>query len=893
MIGGNYHRRQVPNLMMMGLRPVARPPRNDSNRPFLPFAIIICLFLLLAPFAAASPIPYFPINSQLPPVARVSEPFSFIFSPLTFSSDLEMRYSLAEGSPSWLSIDSASRTLSGTPDDAAVPPNERLVGIPITLVAVDDAGSSSDNVTLVVSRSPAPLVRVPLEDQIDKFGPYSAPGSILRHPSVNFSFNFNAGTFGSHAGYQLLNYYAVSGDNAPLPSWIVFDAQKLAFSGTTPSFESLVQPPQTFDFKLVASDVAGFSSASIDFSIVVGTHELTADKSIVELNATVGTVFEYTGLPELLRLDKRPLGLNKEVLSSIRTDSLPVWLSFDDKTWKLSGTPDAEATPANVTIAVTDDFFDTLNVTLAIKFEAELFVSDQLPDLNVTAGSYFSLDLKRLLFAPEDTQITIQTGPEASWIRLDTNSKVLSGTAPADGLSNEVHISLVASRKRTEAQQTRALNIHLAAPTNTSQPSPSETSKPRTDDNNSRRDLYWLLVIPILIVAIAIILAIFTVRRRRQRTTKLDFSEISAPIPGHFTIKSSVRVSSHDMKKILDAVPPAASLSAQTPAAFSNRVTQATLNQAGLGDDAPHALTLHSGAVKAAGPGSSTLAETGASLSSGHKSRSSPAGTDELSLLSDTSLGEEPHMVEDVFMLLPNTRATRATRHTRPNTYGQKVGLNVATVAGPSSLQPTPDMVYGLARKYDQISDDEMPPAVGYAARRRSGQRYSNGMGFRGIQHRISKAWKRASASQFSGDTRRNSYVSATTDVTTRTSILTSGVTGEATTASTNLVARPTVIHIPGRLSEIRQLSRRTGDSATFFGATQSGRNSGIINDALARAAHPPSENPRGNPSLENINETQANDPWTRNTRNSLGIAYKDLVPADGKDIPYPAGNSP
>ena len=157
--------------------------------------LAILLFSIIKP-VFSTPISYFPLNSQLPPVARVSQPFSFAFSPITFSSAAgEMSYALAEGSPPWLSLDSASRTLSGTPDEATVPSGETLVGIVITLIASDDTGSMDANATLVVSRSPGPVVRIPLVDQIKKFGPYSAPSSILLRPSTDFEFEFDPNTF--------------------------------------------------------------------------------------------------------------------------------------------------------------------------------------------------------------------------------------------------------------------------------------------------------------------------------------------------------------------------------------------------------------------------------------------------------------------------------------------------------------------------------------------------------------------------------------------------------------------------------------------------------------------------------------------------------------------------
>jgi len=787
---------------------------------------------------------------------------------------------LGDGSPAWLSLDSASRTLSGTPNDAVVPSDKTLVGVQVALIAADKTGRTAANTTLVVSRSLAPIVRVPLEEQIEKFGPYSAPSSVLFHPSSDFSFEFDANTFivdstestgktsvddsqtsntkrddngGMSDVAPQLNYYAVSGDNAPLPSWVVFDAGKLIFSGTTPPLESLIQPPQTFDFKLVGSDVVGFSSTSIDFSIVVGTHELTAEEPFVELNATIGTKLEYTGLQDLLKIDKQPLG--RDNITSIRADGLPTWLSFNEATWELSGTPDSEAVPTNVTISIVDKFLDSLNLTLAIEFETKLFISD-LPSLNLSAGNDFSFDLKRFLFAPGNTQLTIQTDTGDSWIQFDDFTKILSGTVPeplAAGFSNEVRVSFVATQRFTKARETENLSIHVDVP---SQPTGTQGSRPNTKDENSRRDLYWLLVIPILVVAVVIILVIFAVRRRRERPKNLDFSDVSAPMSGAFMVNSSTDVSLYDMRKMLENGPPGPLTQSGThvPAAPSNLRAAQTMSNQSIGSDqaVPHALTLHSGVVRPVRQGNAFV-ETGEPRLAGQKAQPSPAGTDEVSLLSDTSIGDEVYRDEDFFLDLCNPRT---------KTYGRKIGLDVPIIAEPFSIQPTPDPAYNRpTRKYTYISDDGAPPAVSYANRRRSGQQQSNGAGFGGIQNRLSKAWKRGSASRWLEDTKRNSHLSASTDVTTRTSILTSGITEEATTANTNLVARPTVIHIPGRPGEVRQVSRRTNDSVTFFGGralTKTYRNFGRANGTVPKLVSP-----------------LAGD---QVTRNSLGIAHKDVI---------------
>src|SRR5437868_441131 len=88
-----------------------------------------CLGAILASVVAALPSIDFPLNSQVPTIARVSQPFSYTYPKSTFSSTLPITYTLSNG-PKWLSLDSATRTLSGTPSKEEVG-QEAVTGVPI------------------------------------------------------------------------------------------------------------------------------------------------------------------------------------------------------------------------------------------------------------------------------------------------------------------------------------------------------------------------------------------------------------------------------------------------------------------------------------------------------------------------------------------------------------------------------------------------------------------------------------------------------------------------------------------------------------------------------------------------------------------------------------------
>lgn len=512
--------------------------------------------------ASSEPTISFPFNAQLPPVARIDEPFSYTFSSYTFRSDSSMSYSLGD-SPKWLSIDSSDGRLYGTPKDDDVPAGD-IVGQFVELIAKDETGQTSLNATLVVSRMKAPSVGIPISEQISNFGDYSTPSSLLSYPSTEFTYTFDPNTF----DYQpnMINYYATSADSSPLPAWIKFDGPALTFSGTTPPIESLIQPPQHFGFRLVASDVVGFSAVDIDFSIVVGSHKLSTDQPTVELNATQGKRLSYNGLSDSIKLDNNSITSGDVNVSS---EGMPDWLSLDNESWEIKGTPEKGDRSTNFTINFRDIYEDSLTVQFIVNVATGLFRST-LDDISIKAGQNVSIDLQPYFWEPEDTEITLILQPKKDWLELDGFN--ITGKVPISA-SGKLNMTIVASSKSSDLKETESLNLDIIATTPTSTSSststtsrasssqtatstktessqPSDTSSsadtavPTTERSGlSTGELLLAIILPILFVAILLMLLIcWCIRRRRARRTYLSSNfrdKISGPV------LDSLRINGH------------------------------------------------------------------------------------------------------------------------------------------------------------------------------------------------------------------------------------------------------------------------------------------------------------------------------------------------------------
>lgn len=504
-------------------------------------------------FVRAAPTLSFPINSQVPPLARIGELFSFVFSDSTFTSSdgSSLSYSLID-SPSWLSLDNNSREIYGTPQDGDIEAGA-VVGVNITLVATDSTGPTSDDATLVVSRNPAPTVQIPISDQIQTFGSYSAPSSILCSPDEDFEYNFASNTF-SDPDASVLNYYSVLIDNSPLPAWLSFDAGTLVFAGTTPPFSSLVEPPQTFSVKLIASDVLGFSATSVNFSIVVGSHTLTTNQPNITLNVTAGEPLVYAGLVDNIQIDGQAADPNQ---INVTTEGLPSWLSFDPASWNISGTPPDTVQPTTFTIIMQDAYADVLNIS----FSVQLMASDDIfqstfPALSVKPGGSFSFDLSSYLIDPADLDVTTSVQPATSWIVWNASSLILSGDAPSSAPKSVVDVTFtVVSKsstkaKRTGASQSQELVIQIESAAESTSSSGSPTSSPSssttarststaaaapTDKTSSTSHPNKWTVVAVVISAVAVLAIILSIcfwycnRKKNKRHSRSTLS--SGPYP--------------------------------------------------------------------------------------------------------------------------------------------------------------------------------------------------------------------------------------------------------------------------------------------------------------------------------------------------------------------------
>lgn len=178
---------------------------------------------------------------------------------------------LADGAalPHWLTIESVSGVLAGTPG------NDDVGQSTITVSATDTAGASiSQAFTLMVENvNDAPVLAVPMSSQsvkeYDLFA-YELPQDTFLEPDLIHG--------------DLLSYAATLADGSALPDWLTFDADVRTFTGTP----SLAERGE-YAIRVQATDAAGVSaSGTFNLSVLAAGNGIAGGTGTDALTGTSG-----------------------------------------------------------------------------------------------------------------------------------------------------------------------------------------------------------------------------------------------------------------------------------------------------------------------------------------------------------------------------------------------------------------------------------------------------------------------------------------------------------------------------------------------------------------------------------------------------------------------------
>ncbi|CAG8035767.1 unnamed protein product [Penicillium salamii] len=469
-------------------------------------ALLLTILAVLSIANAAALTANYPINAQLPPVARVSEPFRFAFDQSTFSnSDNETEYSLSDA-PSWLKVNSSTRTLSGTP-------HESDSGAPkFKLEASNGSEKDSMDVTLIVTADQGPTVHKPLISQLQTMGPVSYPSTLFIHPGRAFSIEFDSDTFENTHPSTI--YYGTSPNNTPLPSWMGFDPAALKFSGNTPPFGG--SGSQTFTFQLVASDVSGYSAANMTFQLTIGPHILAFNETVQSFNLTRGDKFSSPNFSSLLSTDGSPT--SGKDLGKVEAE-LPDWLKLDKDNISLSGTPPNDAVNENITIAVSNSYQNDAKLMVRLEF-MKLFLNT-VDGCEAAIGKEFKFMFNQTIVTDDSVQLDVDLDSELSWLTYFPENKTLYGRVPDDMHPKKFTLPLTAHQGSTTDTRDFILDVLKASDTHENPTDPFTHDESSSSPNHKKAGIIAIsVVLPVVVIFSALIL--FCCWRRRKNSPPVE-----------------------------------------------------------------------------------------------------------------------------------------------------------------------------------------------------------------------------------------------------------------------------------------------------------------------------------------------------------------------------------
>jgi hypothetical protein len=361
-----------------------------------------------------------PTITGVPAVTKLSIGQAFSYTPtVTGAGQLSLAFQVANA-PAWLTLNTSTGTLSGTPNAAdvgtfsnihvSITDGQTLVQGPAFSLTVEPATSSPPSQTLTISGSP---VTAAVEGTAWSFRPSAsdAPGKTLTFRVVN------------------------------APSFASFDSTTGTLSGTPPahsagSFASIV---------VSVSD--GSSEAALPaFTLTVSADAAPTIAGTPPSGLSVGQAMSFT--PSTTDGSGRALAFS--------VSGLPSWASFSATSGTLSGTPVAAGTSSPITITVSDGVYSAslapFSVTVSQPAPGTVTLSWNAPTLRADGTALTNLFGYRIYYGTSSgnyTNVVMLPSTAATsytFTNLPTGATYYFSTSAIDANYQESSVSNETSR---------------------------------------------------------------------------------------------------------------------------------------------------------------------------------------------------------------------------------------------------------------------------------------------------------------------------------------------------------------------------------------------------------------------------------------------------------------
>ncbi|KAF1940786.1 hypothetical protein EJ02DRAFT_221194 [Clathrospora elynae] len=275
---------------------------------------------------------------------------------------------------------------------------------------------------LLVSAGAGPTAKDDISTSLSTAGPISGADTVTVKPSKPFSISSLSDTFSSSKAR--LSYSVLLSERTPLPAWISFDALSMRFAGTAPPTDY----PESFELLLIASDIPGFATSSVSFTMVITNHTLLFKPFSQTITVTAGSKVRGTDLNKKPFIDDSQVGDNE---TQSVTANIPAWLSFNNATFEIAGTAPSVLKSQDLTITAKAQSGDFAEYTIHVVFQSELFARE-IGTLSLTLGEFFEYDISRSVLAKADESIIVDLASLAGYLHFDSTTLAISGSVSDD-----------------------------------------------------------------------------------------------------------------------------------------------------------------------------------------------------------------------------------------------------------------------------------------------------------------------------------------------------------------------------------------------------------------------------------------------------------------------------
>lgn len=334
---------------------------------------------------------------------------------------LQLSASLAGGAPlpAWLSFDSVTGSLSGTPGTGDQGP------LDIVITASDGTASTTTHFGIMVgSGNSAPVAG-------------SAIATQTANEDAPFSFQIPTNAFSDPDSQDRLRYTATQSDGSALPSWLALDPVSGVFSGKPANGDV-----GTLAIKITATDIHGATALSTFTLNVANSNDApVASGEVLNWLLDEDEAFSYT-VPANAFSDVDAGDTLTYTATLSDGAALPAWLSFNAQTRHFSGTPGGDDVGGlSIIIKATDgagaSAQHVMYVLVGGSNDAPV-VTSPLAGLELAWDSDFSYAVPGNTFRDEDSvglvlTATLENGdPLPDWLAFDPATRTFSGHSTYD-----------------------------------------------------------------------------------------------------------------------------------------------------------------------------------------------------------------------------------------------------------------------------------------------------------------------------------------------------------------------------------------------------------------------------------------------------------------------------